>query len=427
MRRALLGSLTTLLAGAAVSFAQAPAPAHGTLPLVPAPVPAGETVTSVLEDENPIAGPILPPPGRFYGSAEYILWFGKPNSPPPLVTAGGLNDVTSAAAIGQNGTTVLFGDQGLDARARSGARVRIGAWLNSEETLGVEAGGFFLEPAGTKFATASDGTTPLGLPFSNADLVFVNPETALLLASPGLASATVNATTRNTVWGSEADARVNLTGGPRYRADLLAGFRYFQFTNDLTLNSASTALDNGFIQFQGAPQPAPATVTTLDHFHTHNDFYGVNLGGTVELRQGPWFADFRGTLALGVVHQVLTIDGSTALVVPDTPTVTVPGGLFAQPTNMGRHSRDEFGIIPEAGVSAGYQIADFVRAYVGYSALYFRNDVLRTGSAIDRSINGTQIPSLSFAPVGTETQPAAVLRNVDFWLQGVHFGVEIDF
>ncbi len=124
---------------------------------------------------------------------------------------------------------------------------------------------------------------------------------------------------------------------------------------------------------------------------------------------------------------MLTIDGSTSLIVPGTPTVTVPGGLFAQPTNIGQQSRNEFGIIPEAGVSVGYQIADCVRVYGGYSVLYFRNDVLRTGTAIDRSINATQIPSLSFGPVGTETRPAAVVQNADFWLQGVHFGVEIDF
>ena len=249
----------------------------------------------------------------------------------------------------------------------------------------------------------------------------------MLLASPGLASATVNASTRNTVWGAEADARVNATGGEWYRADLLAGFRYLQLTDDLTVNSASTALENGFVQFQGAPQTAPATVTTFDHFHTKNDFYGGNLGGAVELRRGPWFADFRGTLGVGVVHQVLTIDGSTSLIVPQTPTVTVPGGLFAQATNIGTHSRDEFGVIPEGSVSAGFQVINLFRVYAGYSVLYFRNDVLRTGSAIDRTINASQVPSLSFAPTGTETRPAPILRNVDFWLQGVHFGVEIDF
>ncbi len=273
MRRAQLGSLTALLAGAAVSLAQAPAPSQNSPPLAPTPVaaqpapPAGEMGPTVLSDDSVLASPILPAPGRFYGSAEYLLWFGKPNTPPPLVTSGSPNDVASTAAIGESGTNVLFGDQPLDKRARSGGRVRLGVWLDSEETVGVEASGFMVEPIGTSFSASSDGTVPLGLPFRNADLVFVNPETALLLASPGLASATVNASTRNTVWGTEADTRINLTGGPRYRADLIAGFRYLQLTDDLTLSSASTALDNGFVQFQGARRrprpPSPPSITSI--------------------------------------------------------------------------------------------------------------------------------------------------------------------
>jgi hypothetical protein len=373
------------------------------------------------------SGPPLPPPGRFYADAEFLLWFSKPNKLPPLVTIGAFNDISSTAALGEPGTTVVFGDHGYDSGARVGLRLRAGAWLNDEETFGIEAGGFWVEPSGTDFRTASNGDLPLGIPFANAEEIVVSPETALLLASPTLFSGAVSVSTRNAVWGFEGDARLNLTGGEWYRADLLAGLRYLRLTDDLAMNSSISALPGGFVQFAGQVLSAPATVAISDRFRTVNDFYGGQLGGAVELRRDGWFADFRGTLALGDVHQAVTINGSTSLTVPNAPPVAVNGGLFAQATNIGRHTRNEFGIVPEGNVTVGYQITSFLRATVGYSALYFRNDVLRTGTAVDRQVGQSQIPALFAAPVGTPARPAVLLNNVDFWVQGVHFGVELDF
>jgi hypothetical protein len=446
MRSALLGSVSAVLAASAAAWAQAPAPVltQASPPAAAAQpadmaqpadtLPAPEATAAPDGAEPRYVGPPLPPPGRFYVDGEFLLWFSKPNKLPPLVTTGRINDVSSTAAVGEPGTNIAFGNQPIDGQTRVGGRLRAGAWLNAEETCGIEVGGFYVEPNGTHGAASSDGSLPLGIPFANAEQVFTTPETSLLLAHPGFSSGSVSVATRNTVWGAEAQARVNLAGGPHYRADLLAGARYLRLTDDLLENSTLSALPTGFVTFPNpAPPPPvaaflpPATVAIVDHFHTRNEFYGGQIGGLVEVRQGVWFADFRGTLALGPMHQVQTIEGSSTLLVPGMPTTTVPGGVFAQATNIGRHSRYEFGVVPEAGVTLGCQVTSFLRATVGYSALYFRNDVIRTGTALNRQVSQSLIPTLFNSTLTTQTQPAVLFNNVDYWAQGVNFGIEVDF
>jgi hypothetical protein len=468
MRSALLGSVSALLAGAGLVFAQGPArtptappqPITGTVPLIAAPVTtqtapptgasqpadaaptdgatAGTPTASTAESEPRYMGPPLPPPGRFYVDGEFLLWFSKPNSLPPLVTTGTVGSVSSTAAVGQEGTTIVFGQDTVDAGTRLGARLRIGAWLDAEETFGLEVSGFFAEPSGTHFGISSSGTVPLGIPFVNADVLALpgttTAETSLLLAAPRptpggsvpATSGSVNASTRNTILGGDIDALYNLTGGPRSRADLLAGFTYRRLTDDLQQTGMTNALPGGFVEFGGQVFPSPASVALLDHFHTRNDFYGGQIGGKLEVRQGAWFADFRGALGIGVVHQELLIEGVSALNVPGSAPTTAVGGVFAQASNIGKHSRNVFGINPEAGVTLGYQVTSFCRVTAGYSAVYFRNDVIRTGLAIDRLVSQSQIPAV-FGPAPGHSQPAAIFNNVDFWVQGAHFGVELDF
>ena len=48
-------------------------------------------------------------------------------------------------------------------------------------------------------------------------------------------------------------------------------------------------------------------------------------------------------------------------------------------------------------------------------------------SFVDRLVSASQIPSLSAASPASAARPAVLLNNVDFWVQGVHFGVELDF
>ena len=141
------------------------------------------------------------------------------------------------------------------------------------------------------------------------------------------------------------------------------------------------------------------------------------------------------TLGIGVVHQVAEINGLSTLITA-TETRTAVGGLLAQTTNIGRRSRDEFGLIPEFGLNVGCQITCHLRAYVGYSILYWRNDTIRPGSIIDRAVVESLIPTIGRPLAATTGVPARAdfanrplfsFRDVDFWAQGVSAGLEFSF
>src|SRR5262249_42748786 len=125
------------------------------------------------------------PPGRFWASAEYLLWWTKADRVPPLITSGATN---SAGIVGRNGTVILLGDSGLDNAARSGARFDVGFWLNDCHTVGFEAGYFFLEDRSKDFAfagTGAPGSAVLARPFFN---VITGAPDSEIDSFPGVAS-----------------------------------------------------------------------------------------------------------------------------------------------------------------------------------------------------------------------------------------------
>src|SRR5262249_13172080 len=147
-------------------------------------------------------------------------------------------------------------------------------------------------------------------------------ENAFLVAFPGVrdlfgnlsnqlaGSVTVNM--RNELWGAEANARLNMSGCSRYRADLLVGFRYLDVEDDLSIASvtrSTPASPNTLIPFNRQTIGAPFTLGVLDSFQTRNQYYGGQLGFHLETTRGRLFANLRTKVALGVMHQEADIAG----------------------------------------------------------------------------------------------------------------------
>src|SRR5262249_6596375 len=111
----------------------------------------------------------------------------------------------------------------------------------------------------------------------------------------------------------------------------------------------------------------------------------------------------------------------------DGTVVVLPGGLLALPTNIGDHSHDEFSVVPEFRINLGYQVTEHLRAFVGYTFLYW-TQVVRPGEQINLNVNSTQIAtSLLFGPLAGPAQPSFSFRHSDFWAQGLNLGVEFRF
>jgi hypothetical protein len=309
-----------------------------------------------------------------------------------------------------------------------------GWWLGQERRLGIELGGFYIEPHATRFGVTSDGTVLIGRPFD--DTSFAPPPSILLAARPNMFAGSINAATSNHFWGAEADGRWRVAEGEAGHFDLLTGFRYLQLKDDLAVSSASTPLQppnpNGVpipgpqpLPFQGFSGTPVTSLTVSDSFGTRNQFYGWQVGAEAVLQCGRLDLDLRGKVALGFVHEDVTIAGTTTQVTA-AQTLTVPGGLLAQTTNIGHHNRDVFAAAPEFGVGVGYQITRHLHLQAGYSVVFLTNGVVRPGNQIDTAVDPFRVPALTLIPPVTPS-PRFAFHDTDFWAHGLNAGLEWNF
>src|SRR5439155_23558826 len=97
-----------------------------------------------------------------------------------------------------------------------------------------------------------------------------------------------------------------------------------------------------------------------------------------------------GKLALGSTYQVVDIQGAITQagphpLVPPGPG-TFPGGLFAQSSNIGLRSANQFTILPSLELKLGYEVTPRARVFAGYDILYW-NRVVRPGNQINHNVN----------------------------------------
>lgn len=359
--------------------------------------------------------PTCVPRDRFWVEADYVYWFLRGNPLPALVTASPAGTPRAAAGVlGRPSTTVFLGDERVNDDGRSGFFVRGGAWLDTCQTCGIESSFFVLGDHGrSDVFVAPDGGT-LARPFFNA--VTRAPD-AELVTFPGVVTGSVAVKTSVDCYGGDVNGRTNLCCNCAGWLDLVGGYRYLRLTEDTEITESLTNLAAN----RGVPAGTPIGVA--DRFRTENTFNGGQLGLAGEYQLGSWRVAARALVALGDLHRVVKIDGTTAVTLPGQPTTFRAGGLLAQATNSGRHSSDAFAVLPEVGVNVGYQITDCLRAHVGYTFLYV-NRVARPGEQIDPVVDPRQ---LTGRPVAGATRPQFDLRGSDFWVQGLNVGLELQF
>jgi hypothetical protein len=436
-------ALTVLIAGGSLALAEEPtlsAPkkfqavtvvdtsAQAASPAPPGAMAPDAALSGGYGEACGQGGQTCGPPGRFWISAEYLLWWFKNDHLPPLVTLG---TPESFGILGAPGTTVDFGGGAIEHPVHHGGRFTVGAWLNDCQTKGIEADYFFLGRNTENFTTGSTGalgTPVIARPFFD---VLSGTPSAEIVAFPGVATGNIDVAHRQSLQGAEVNAICNLCccgecddcgGYHGRRIDLLAGFRWLELHEDVTIRENVTIINPDLVDIFGF-----TNANVVDRFETRNNFYGGQIGVRGEWWRGRLFVNARGTVALGDTNQHVRISGSTVLTLPDGTVVTLPGGLLALPTNIGNYHRNEFSVVPEFRINLGYQFTEHMRAFIGYTFLYW-TQVARPGEQINLNVNSTQIPtSLEFGPLAGPAQPSFSFRQSDFWAQGLNLGVEFRF
>jgi hypothetical protein len=356
------------------------------------------------------------PGNRWYLSAEALLWWMKGDRTPPLVTTGSATDAVPGA-LDQPGTRVLFGGNELGTGSDGGGRFLIGYWFTRDHCLGLEASFWFLGTKSSNFSATSTGDPLLFRPFTdetgaqNVELVAVPSPTG-----QGL-NGMVDIRHRTSLWGTEMNFRSNLWCGPNWFIDGLAGFRAMGLDDDLNINESLLLVRGAVIN--GTTFPDGTSFFVNDRFKTTNRFYGGQVGLDMECRCRNWIFGLKTKLALGATSELAEVTGGTIINVPGQGTSNFNGGLLTQNSNIGRYNRDVFSVVPEVGVSVGYQFNEHWRASLGYNFLYWSN-VARAGEQIDTVVNRNQLPP----PIATADRPAFAFHGTSFWAQGITLGLE---
>lgn len=389
---------------------------------------AEETVQpAMILQDAPVAAT-----SRLWANLEYYLWREKDDrTPGPLVTTGPAGNPAQGVR-GNPSTGVLIDDSYLDHKLNSGAHPVIGYWFDAEQTLGLELGGFVMETHTIHSEVNSnrtDGAPVIARPFINA---LTGQEDAQIITSPqdalgGRYLGGIDVFDDSRTWGAELNltSRLGPLGGGVW--DVLGGFRYLGQKDEFRFSQSSTVLTPGTVGFLGTPAPAPDIVSVRDYTETHNNFYGGQVGAHGTYTLGRWSLDLIAKVGLGSTQQVLMVSGDTLLTDPTGKTLYAPGGLYNLPSNIGDFNRWQFTFISEAGVRLGFQLTEHLKAQFGYTFIYW-SDVVRPGEQVNRTLDPSQIPSnLAYNPAIHATQPGPSFQSVDFWAQGLVFGLQFDY
>jgi hypothetical protein len=383
----------------------------------PSPEPAHEEPARVIHPDLQTADKVeepAPAPQRFWASADWWVGWIKNANFPVLVTVGATSQPLPGA-IGADGTETRFGGGNVEAQMRQGARFHLGGWFDDEECVGMELGYAFLASRAVVFALASPGSPVIARPFFDVN---AQREDASLVSYPGVAAGSVSVHSGTSLQAADANLFTTLNGSKDYPLRLLAGFRFLQLHDDLDVQE-DVQVDPSSAVLAGQH------IGVHDHFACDNYFYGGNLGLSAVYHVRRLELQITAQCALGVNHEVVNIAGGTRFDGPGGSQL-VPGGLLALSSNSGVQGRDVFAVVPELDLDARFEVTRHLIVSAGYSFLYWSR-AARTGQQVDLHVNPDLVPtSTTFGPSALQ-QPQPGIRDTDFWVHGVHFGVELRF
>jgi hypothetical protein len=354
------------------------------------------------------------PADRLEVRAEWLLWWGKGDSVPALVTTGPTSQTQAQAGVlGAPGTSILFGDSELNGSSSSGVRAALDYWLARDHSLGLEVEYFTLFDNSQGFNADSNTYPVLARPFFNTQTL---ANDSGLIGYPGVQTGNVSISSTTDLQGVAALLRQTWFRGCDAHLDFLAGYRYLRLTDDLNVNEFET-----FINPQGTV-PVNSTLSLSDHFGTANQFQGADLGFITDWHCHRWSLEFLLKVGLGDTTSRVSIGGTTVATEPTQAPVVSPGGFLAQASNSGTFQHSQFTMVPELGLNLGFDLTPRLRLTGGYSLIYW-SAVARAGDQIDLDLATSQFPP----PQTAGHFPEFRFAMTDYWAQGVNLGLDYRF
>jgi hypothetical protein len=407
-------------------------------PSVLNPIPNVTSVgnTPIVDCETPLCGAPSLGLAMYPGgnektsiSLEYLHWWLKSGAVPVLVTTG---PVGSGGIPGNPGVYSLYGGgSDLAPTLRPGLRVNITHWFQPNGIWGLDGTFIGLASRGDEFNAYSDQNPLLARPFlsqntltgATTTLPTLPGRAAEITTSPNVAVGGINVKTTSLLWGAELNLRRKLAHTCDSRIDILLGYRYLGLTESLAVTETFYGVPNG---------PFAGVAGTLrDSFRTANHFHGAQFGVKYEKQRGKWSLGATAKIAIGVTAGSVDITGGLGQTGTRIIQQQTPGGLLALNSNLGLYEQHLFAVLPEGGLSLGYDINDHWRFNVGYTFM-FLSKVYRPGDQIDQTLDITRIPVLNDPTLVPDIakvrplnsiRPYVPMKSTDIWAQGINFSL----
>ncbi len=359
---------------------------------------------------------------RGFVQAEYLLWWASPLNIPLLGTT---NTQGGFGFVGEPGTAPILGPGQIISPFRNGIRMRAGTWLGECNNCGIDGSFFYLAKKSNDIVLTSDQ-----FPIITRPVFSPNPKpgggiignTGEAVTVPGILTGSLSAHAESVIFGFDANIRKCLYTCCDSHAEWFFGYRNVDMQESLSVTENINVIGNGAGRVT-LTDPIGSVVLVRDTFATNNYFNGAQIGGLYERQWGRFSVTGRASVALGVTHQELNIEGFQIRTQPGKPPMTFRGGLLAAGPNLGNFSHNEFSVVPEVTVNVGYRVTPAWRLYAGYNLLYWSN-VIRPGDQIDGVVDLTNVPNAPAVPPSGLARPAVPFRQSNMWITGVQFGAE---
>jgi hypothetical protein len=367
--------------------------------------------------------------------------------------------VSSSDPVFDDNDPIIFGNDEILDGARNGGRVTLAIFLDDRGKWAAEGDYFAFSQEDLSFSAGSFAPVPpppyIGRPFfdvnfDNGAMIFPGPAIEEVDTDNLNGVVTVEAESEfqsagirlrhnlccspgcNTACGDCVTCGSGVGGGglcPLFDGFLGDFFKGATRNVDMTYGVRWAQLDERLRVHEdlfvvNPPTDRGTRFELTDSFGTSNDFFGGELGFLVDWERRRWSLELLSRLAIGTTRQRVFIAGNTVVTQPGGPGQNFDGfGLLAQPSNVGNYERDEFSVIPQLGLTAGYLLTENLRLTFGYTLLYWTR-VVRPGDQIDFDVNSAFL-DLPADPSSVDPQrPLFAFEDTDIWAQGFSVGLD---
>jgi hypothetical protein len=355
--------------------------------------------------------------GKLWVRGEYLLWWSPGYGVPALVTTSTDTTYRSGVtgAVGQNGTSILFGNSQLSGETRSGLRIGAGYLLMPCRDTSIEG---YYTTTGTLSTQFFSNASVLARPYVST---VTGTQGADLISFSNLATGSIAIQANSEFNSAEALIRRKMRDGDNYHIDFLLGYRYARLAEDLSI------IETQNVQSSGLRFPFGNTVSITDTFAALNEFHGGQFGFSFSEQFNRWTLDVTTKLAVGNTRTQMFLAGDSRYgTTSGTSSLTTSypdHGVLVQPSNVGPHNTNGVTVIPEFGVKLGFFVNRRLKLSAGYNFMYW-SKIMRPGDQIDINMNPSQLPPGPTTGMGL---PQYMNRTTDFWMQGVTAGLEYRF